>query len=169
MKLALVTAATLLAGLLIACNEGGGPSATPTASPATTATPLATATPAPSPTTATQTPVPNVCQPNPDPASADVLVIDQPSSGATVTSPVTVSGQINAFEAQFKIAIYAADGSVIEDVNARSAEGQVLAAFSEDVAFSVTEETPACIWVYDLSPRDGSIENVGQVPVLLQP
>jgi hypothetical protein len=110
-----------------------------------------------------------LCQPNPDPATSDLLVIDQPSADDSVTSPVTISGQILAFEAQFRITIFDTEGDQVADVSAMSDEGQVLSPFSEDVTFSVTEETPACIWVYDLSEADGSPINVGQIPVTLSP
>ena len=38
-----------------------------------------------------------------------------------------------------------------------------------DVAFDVDEGTPACIWVYEASARDGSSIHVGQIPVTLSP
>ena len=112
---------------------------------------------------------PEVCQPNPAPATPDLLVVDEPNAGDTVTSPVTISGQVLAFEAQFNITIFDSAGTTLADVSGTSAEGQILAPFSEDVSFSVTEETPACIWVYDVSEADGSPVQVGQIPVTLSP
>ena len=112
---------------------------------------------------------PEVCQPNPDPATPDTVQVDSPISGDSVTSPITVSGRIAAFEAQFKITIFDATGGLIADVLAMSEEGQVLSPFSEDVAFSVSEDTQACIWVYDLSARDGSPIDVVQISVTLSP
>ncbi len=159
MKYVLLLAATCAVALMLACNNGDGVDITPGA----------TVSPGPGDESPTPTGQPDVCQPNPDPASADVATVDSPQTGDSVTSPVTVSGQMNAFEAQFNITIFDAAGGKIADVPARSAEGQVLSAFSEDVFFSVTEETPACIWVYDLSERDGSPIDVVQVPVTLKP
>ncbi len=113
-----------------------------------------------------------VCQPNPAPASAEFQVLEQPTPGGTVTSPVTISGQVLAFENVFQVAILDANGDpVVEPVSglAEAAEIGQLAPFSIDVAFQVTEQTPACIWVYELSARDGSQIHVGQIPVLLSP
>src|SRR3989304_9859410 len=144
MKYGLLLAATCAVALVLACNNGDGMDITPGA------------TVSPAPESPTPTGQPDVCRPNPDPASADGAEVSSPSAGDSVTSPVTVIGQMNAFEAQFNITIFDAAGDKIADVPARSAEGQGLSAFSEDIFFSVTEETLACVWVYDLSEADGS-------------
>jgi len=158
MKYGLLLAATCAVALVLACNGNGD---------GVDVTPGATVSPAPqSPTPTGQ---PDVCLPNPDPATPDLLVVDEPNAGDTVTSPVTISGQVLAFEAQFNITIFDSAGTTLADVSGTSAEGQILAPFSEDVSFSVTEETPACIWVYDVSEADGSPVQVGQIPVTLSP
>jgi hypothetical protein len=152
---ALACAAVLL---LAACNGDG-----------VDVTPGATVSPGPG-ESPTPTAEPDVCLPNPDPAPTDVAQVDAPEADDSVTSPVAVSGRIVAFEAQFNITIYDAAGGEIANVPARSEEGQVLSPFSKDVFFSVTDETPACIWVYDVSEADGVTPiNVVQVPVVLQP
>jgi len=159
MRYVLLLALACSVALLVACKNGDGGDIAPGA----------TVSPAPGEESPTPTAAPDVCQPNPDPAPADVAEVDSPEAGDSVTSPVTVSGRFAAFEAQFNITIYDADGGEIADVPAHSQEGQVLSPFSEDVFFPVTEETPACIWVYDASPRDGSPIDVVQVPVTLKP
>ncbi len=169
-KLLLALAFTITA-LLVACDNGGdgatpGPDGAPT--PAVTDSEEETATPDVTPAE-TPTAEPEVCQPNPDPATPEFQVIDRPSAGDTVTSPVTISGQVAAFEATFKITIYQADGSIIADVTGMSQEGQTLSPFSEDVTFSVSVPKPACIWVYEASARDGSLIHVSQIPVMLSP
>ncbi len=179
MKAALTVLVSSLALLLLAACGGDGtasPTAEPTrASPTPAPTIGRSPTPAETPSPAEtlppgQTPVPpNVCLPNPDPATPNVLVIDQPLPLQTVTSPITVSGRIAAFEARFMITIYRADGSAIADAAGMSAEGQTLSPFSESVPFSVAGLTPACLWVYEASARDGSPIHVGQVPLLLSP
>jgi len=153
MKYVLLLALACAVALLVACKNGDGVDITP----------------GPGEESPTPTGQPDVCQPNPDPAPADVAEVDSPEADDSVTSPVTVSGRIAAFEAQFNITIFDADGDSIADVSGMSAEGQVLSAFSEDVSFDVTESTPACIWVYELSARDGSQTHVGQIPVTLSP
>jgi hypothetical protein len=159
MKYVLLLALACVVALLVACKNGDGVDITPGA----------TVSPAPGEESPTPTTAPDICQPNPDPAPADMAEVTSPSAGDSVISPVTVSGRFAAFEAQFNITIFDAAGNKIADVPARSQEGQVLSPFSEDVFFPVTEETPACIWVYDASPRDGSPIDVVQVPVTLKP
>lgn len=110
----------------------------------------------------------SVCAANPDPASPDFTQVDTPNTGDTVSSPVTVKGRINAFEGQFRITIFDAAGNRLAD-EAASAEGQVLSPFQKEISFSVTAETPACMWVYDVSARDGSPVHVVQIPLQLLP
>ena len=112
----------------------------------------------------------SVCTPNPNPATSDQTVVDAPLPGAHVTSPVTISGMIAAFEAQFNISIRNQLGADIVTWPGHSQEGQTLSPFSEDVYFMVDEETPACVWVFDVSEADGiTPTQVVQVPVVLEP
>ncbi len=159
--------------LLIACENGDGGEVAPTVgvTPAVTVSPQPDGeTPTPRETPAdTPTGEPEVCQPNPDPATPEFQVIDQPSEGDTVTSPVTISGQVLAFEGTYQIGIFDADGDPIVETfgTAEAVEIGELGPFSIDVTFEVDEPTPACIWVYEQSPRDGSLIHVGQIPVTL--
>jgi hypothetical protein len=165
--------------LLIACENGDGGEVTPTvgATPVVTEspppdweTPNLWGTPAETPAD-TPTGEPDVCRPNPDPATPEFQVIDRPSAGDTVTSPVTISGQVLAFEGTYQIGIFYADGDPIVETFGTSEAVEIgeLGPFSIDVAFEVDEPTPACIWVYEQSARDGSPINVGQIPVTLSP
>ena len=88
-----------------------------------------------------------------------------------VTSPVTVSGLILAFEAQFNIAIKDASGADIATVpDVFAADGTMLSPYSTSVPFTVTTQTPACLWVFDISNMDGvTSTQVVQVPITLAP
>jgi hypothetical protein len=179
MRYLMLTALAGLVALGVACSSGDNTSGTQTAtathSPAAsaTSTPQATATATPTATvanTATTSPIANVCQTNPSPATSDQTVVNQPQPGAQVTSPVTVSGQINAFEAQFNIAIKDAAGNDIATVpDVFASQGQTLAPFSTTVPFTVASQTPACLWVFDLSQMSGLPVQVVQVPITLVP
>jgi len=120
---------------------------------------------------AVPTDIVDVCLPNPDPATAAFQILDQPAPLSEVTSPVTVSGQVNYFEAAYRIAIYDESGTALVETfgTAQQPDIGVIGPFSHDVAFTVTEPTPACLWVYESSARDGSPANVGQVPLVLLP
>lgn len=137
---------------------------TPAASAAADVTPEGGGTPYP-----TRASVPIVCTENPDPVTADILLVDSPVAGATVTSPITVSGQIAAFEAQFQITLYDASGGVVADMAGHSQEGQVLSPFSEQLMFPSNASGPACLWVYEHSAQDGQPIHVKQVPIVLAP
>ena len=169
-----VVAVALLA--VAACSDDDD-GATPSPSPVPSLTetqPPASPSPTPTPTsTSTPTPTlfPTVRLPNPDPATAAFQVLDQPAPSAVVTSPVTVSGQVNYFEATYQIAIYDASGAPLVETfgTAQQPDIGVIGPFSHDVTFTVSEPTPACLWVYEQSAMDGSPVRVGQVPLLLLP
>jgi hypothetical protein len=129
-----------------------------------TASPMLPSSPVP-----TATEAPNVCQPNPHPATSAQVVVSQPAAFAQVTSPLTVSGRINAFEAAFQIAIKDASGRDLATAMGHSQQGQALSPFSQAVSFSVREQTSACLWVFQLSAKDGSPQAIAQVPITLMP
>ncbi len=174
MKVGLLLALTGASIILVVACDNGGDGATPAPdgppTPAGTDSEEETATPDVTPAE-TATGELNVCQPNPDPATPEFQVIDQPSAGDTVTSPVTISGRVVAFEAVFQVTIFDADGNTLVDTFGMSQQTEVgeLAPFSIDVLFDVDESALACIWVYEESAMDGSRINVGQIPVTLSP
>jgi hypothetical protein len=131
-----------------------------------TTTPAITATPAPTPT---PTAIANVCQVNPHPATAAQVVVNQPAPYGQFASPLTVRGEINAFEATFLIAVKDASGTNLASATGHSQQGQTLSPFSQAVSFSVRTQTPACLWVYQLSAKDGSAQTIAQVPITLMP
>ena len=110
-----------------------------------------------------------VCGTNPDPATDETTLVTNPAEGDSVTSPLTVEGQIAAFEAAFNMALLDANGAAISVGNGMATEGQTLAPFSGTLQFSVQEETPAWLWVYDQSAENGEPIHVRQVEILLLP
>jgi hypothetical protein len=111
----------------------------------------------------------DVCGENPDPGLPTSVQVTEPSPQAQVQSPLSVRGQIAAFEATFQLTIKDADGNDIADRSAMSQEGQVLSPFDAVIEFEVDEPTPACLWVYEESASDGSPTKVVQLPVILIP
>lgn len=65
------------------------------------------------------------------PVDVRLLVgIDRPDEGATVSSPVTVTGTAAVFEATLPWRLLSADGKVVEEGTAMTAEGQRFAPYS---------------------------------------
>jgi len=85
----------------------------------------------------------NVCAPNPAPATPDFNQVDTPTAGQAVSSPVTVSGRILAFEAVFQVTIYDASGNTIAHVTGMSANGTELSPFSSLGAFLGDQRNPS--------------------------
>ncbi len=154
---------------------------TPTPTPPPVLTPIVTPTPSP---TSTPTPVLNVCPENPDPASPDIMVVEEPQEDQALTSPAHVRGWgvgIGFENAGVQVAIYDATGEPVaeEKVPPLPAEGRIppstlevtefSAPFAADIAFRTIAAGPGCVQVFELSAADGSPIHVVQIPVLLQP
>ncbi|HEY5639543.1 MAG TPA: Gmad2 immunoglobulin-like domain-containing protein [Dehalococcoidia bacterium] len=158
--LILMVVAVALLGVAACGDDDGGE--TPTPSPTETASPGQT----PSPTA-----VPDVCLPNPDPATEEFQVLHNPQPFTSVVSPLVATGLVNYFEAAFQIAVYDENGVVLAEAfgTAQQPDAGVLGPFIQGVEFTVEEPTPACLWVFEASAMDGSPINVGQIPLLLLP
>jgi hypothetical protein len=111
----------------------------------------------------------NVCPSNPDPATAEEVVISSPIAGATVTSPLSVQGDAAAFEAVIELRIVDGSFNELAALSGMTDEGQTLAPFEETLDFTVATQTDACLEVYMLSAENGSTINVAQVPLVLSP
>jgi hypothetical protein len=112
------------------------------------------------------------CPPNPKPPDAadPSMIVDTPSAGATVTSPVTISGKARVFEANVRITILDAGGNLLADTFTTAAEGApTLAPYSTSVNFAVSTAQQGCIRVFEESAMDGSPRNVVQLEVNLAP
>jgi len=188
--LALAAAALLVPLLFLACQEEETvePDSTAIGLLILTATPAPTPSPTPPPVAATgtpePTPVPNVCPENPSPAEPNVMVVEEPQPNDHLTSPAHVRGWgvgIGFENEGVHAAVYDSTGEPLKEVKGPPLPregrtpppgmevGEFTAPFAVDIAFSVSVEQPGCVRVYEISPRDGHLANVVQVPVLLQP
>jgi type IV secretory pathway VirB10-like protein len=177
--------------LFLACQKDETPETEPTQIGlrivTTTPPPTPTPTPPPQPTvtaTPAPTPIPNVCPENPSPAQPNVMVMEEPRADDRLTSPAHVLGWGAGigFEAEgVHAAIYDSTGESLKEVKGPPLpkEGRTpppgmevtefTAPFAVDITFKVDVAQPGCVRVYEISPRDGHLVNVVQVPVLLQP
>jgi hypothetical protein len=113
-----------------------------------------------------------VCPDNPDPPDAadPSVIVDTPTDGDRITSPVTISGRARVFEANVSITIFDANGNELVETFTTAAEaGPVLAPYSAQVAFTTTTEQKGCVRVFEASAQDGRPTNVVQVEVTLAP
>ena len=98
------------------------------------------------------------------------IVVLQPSIGQIVSSPVTVSGTANVFEATVSVRILDAAGAELATTFTTATCGSgCRGVYSVDVAFTVDAEQPATIEVYEVSAKDGSRTHVVTIPVTLTP
>jgi hypothetical protein len=99
--------------------------------------------------------------------SMPFILLDEPAPLDEVTSPVPVRGWSNAFEATFQFQVVAADGQLIYDSFFTGG-----GAWGEWLPFETTIDLakyrgPALLRAFEFSPRDGSIEHLVEVPVVV--
>ncbi len=126
----------------------------------------------PRPTAVIPTPLPPRPTPAPTPlpcAYCEVIVIFGPTRGMTVTSPVTVTGLGSGFEQTVVVTILDGSGGQIGQAPATvvgpyGAQG----AFTATIPFTVPADSQlGRIQVWSESPRDGAIEHLNSVTVML--
>jgi hypothetical protein len=158
---AAVTAA-LLVPLILLLPLGDDDTSTIGTVPTTTApTPTATTEPTPS-TEPTHSPV--------DHGPLGPIEVQAPPRGAVVTSPVTISGTADVFEATVSIRILdAINNPIAQTVTMATCGTGCRGDYSIDVPFSVKTEQPGVIQVFEVSAKDGSMIHVVRIPVTLVP
>jgi hypothetical protein len=110
-------------------------------------------------------------------ASGDeaAIVVESPEPGASVSSPVTISGTASVFEGTVQLRILDADGEEISRAfTTASAGAPERGDFSEEVEFTVDEAQDGVVEVFErnvASPEEspeGELFTV-EVPVRLEP
>jgi germination protein M len=109
-------------------------------------------------------------------ASADTedalpaIMVESPGPGATVTSPLTIRGTANTFEATFQVELRPAVGKPLykDFVTATSGNG-TRGTFEKTLDFIVDRERPGTLVVYENSAEDGSVMNEVEIPVTIRP
>ena len=145
---------------LLAASCSSSPS-TSTSSPArsTTSTALATTVPpssVPSSSTAPTTTIPAMIR------------VDSPKPGAVVTSPFTLSGSANVFEAALNCELAAADGTILASMPFQATAGTgTWGTYSTSITFPSGHVGQAMLRVFSISAKDGSRINTVTVPVTL--
>ena len=168
--------------LLVSCGPANG-TATPDIGP-TMGSPLAPTQPAPATMVATQppsgspvldeSPVFPTQEPVQPSAIATTLprliVLDSPSRGASISSPVQVSGSVSVspFESTLRGRVYDASGQVVGEgpIMVASEMGQP-GTFSGEISISAGAGGAGRVEVAEISPKDGSVVVSAAVDVML--
>jgi len=95
-----------------------------------------------------------------------LVFLQSVTPGELVTSPVTVAGEANTFEGTVRIQVLGANGAVLADTFTTATSGSgTWGTFSEKVAFDPGTHTTGTVRVFWDSPKDGSPQDVVEVPV----
>ena len=98
------------------------------------------------------------------------IIVEAPEAGQTVSSPVTVSGTANVFEATVSMRIIGPDNEVIAETFATATCGTgCRGTYRKNIPFQVVELTDGFIEVFESSAQDGAPLHVVRVPVVLSP
>ena len=160
--------ALLLAGVLLstACVDNRIVVTTPTPTPVrTTAAPTTTATASPTPSpTPTPTPVPT-----PLLSARGGILVKEPLANTRVRSPLTISGEASVFEAALIWQVTDTAGRVLASgFTTASAGAPAKGTFSITATY---QDPPSDIIgfaeVYTRSPKDGEIDEIVRVPLIL--
>jgi germination protein M len=99
-----------------------------------------------------------------------VIFLDRPAWGAALGNPAHLTGLADAFEGQFLVRILDAGGQSIADRSVMASCGTgCRGTFDESIPYSVTVAGPGRVQAYELSEVDGSIVNLTDYPVTLNP
>jgi hypothetical protein len=102
--------------------------------------------------------------PTPEPP----IVVTSPRSGDEVSSPVSIEGNADVFEATVSIDILDSAGKpIIRTFTTASCGTGCRGTFSKAVPFTVDTTQPGTIRVYESSAEDGKPINVVDIPVTL--
>lgn len=96
------------------------------------------------------------------------ILVESPVVGSVVSSPVTVAGSANVFEATVSLRIVLADGTEIARTFTTATCGTgCRGEYSARVSYRVDRPQPGVIEVFESSAKDGSPVNVVRIPVTL--
>lgn len=157
--------------LLAACGTAGPeiePGAEPGAEPGPTVTVTVTETAAEGGADDGGDPDTSTC--SDDLSQFAFIFVASPASGERVTSPFTVEGCSNTFEANVMYRLLGEGGDVLDEgFTTASCGSGCVGTFSFDVEFEVTEAQVGTLEVFDESAEDGSEQLMNRVTLILEP
>jgi hypothetical protein len=98
------------------------------------------------------------------------ILVESPGIGERVSSPVTIAGTANVFEAVVSIAILDEHGRTVASTFTMATCGTgCRGSYATDVRYHVGTRQPGTLRVYEVSAMDGSPIHVVEIPVILTP
>ncbi len=98
------------------------------------------------------------------------IFVDRPAYGAALGNPGRVSGNANVFEATFRIAIVDGSGKTVADEQVMATCGTgCRGTFDVTIPYTVSKAQWGTLRSYNLSAKDGSVEDARDYPVWLTP
>ncbi|HUQ42365.1 MAG TPA: Gmad2 immunoglobulin-like domain-containing protein [Candidatus Limnocylindrales bacterium] len=147
--------AVVLSVLLSACGGVAAPLSSATATRATASVTPASPTSSASPTALT--------------SAKGSITVKQPLANARISSPATISGDASVFEAALQWRITDSAGRVLAEGNTMASIGAPgRGTFTVTATFAPpATDLVGIVEVFDRSPRDGSIDEIVRVPVVV--
>ena len=103
-------------------------------------------------------------------AFVPAILVEQPSPGEDVTSPLHVTGNANTFEATFNYDLRDAHGkSLAKDFITATSGSGTRGTFDFTIPFSVDSPQNGALRVFELSAEDGSVVHERVIPLRLLP
>jgi hypothetical protein len=154
-----VIARLLVAALVLASCGGYAIAPTPTLSPPTAA-PSTAAPTTPTPPSAT-----------PLTSARGFITVARPLANSRVRSPLAISGDASVFEAALTWRVTDSAGRVLASGHTTASAGApARGAYSITATFTPpASDIIGIVEVYELSPRDGQIDEIVRVPVVITP
>jgi Immunoglobulin-like domain of bacterial spore germination len=98
------------------------------------------------------------------------VLVEAPEAGSALSSPISVTGKANVFEATVSMRLVDGEGNELATTFATATCGTgCWGDFQTPLAFSVDHELPAMLEVYQASAEDGSPLDLVRIPVTLSP
>jgi hypothetical protein len=126
--------------------------------------------PALSPRSPGQTPSPTVEPTDLEPPAGEdpAIIVETPQPGDEVSSPVTIAGTADVFEATVSIRILAEDGGEVAATFTTATCGSgCRGRYSTELFFFVEQTQNGVVEVFESSAEDGSPINLVSIPVVL--
>jgi hypothetical protein len=97
------------------------------------------------------------------------ILVESPTFGTAVSSPLQVTGTANVFEAVFGISIVDAAGVEVADQQVKASSGTgTRGTFEAAITFKPSKSGTGSLIAYYNSPKDGSKVVVDEIPIVLE-